>query len=464
MNLDDLLQQATQAAQQQARPEALGEYAISEALASELRGVLRFADHSRRWMHYNEGIWQPITDSAAAEIAVQAAEIYYIREIAATADKDQKKRLTKLLESCYRSSVIDGALFFLAGKDGFKTRPAEWDNHPYLLPCANGVIDLTNFAFLPHSPDYLFTKKAAAAYQPQAKAARWEAHLLRILPDADIRRHVQRTLGAALVGRSLDEHLEIWHGQQGGNGKSTTAEVVMKTIGDFCGLAAPDLLIQTRHEPHPTRIADLAGKRIVFSHEVDEGKRLAESLVKSLTGDGRQKARYMRGDYFEFQQTFDLFMLVNHKPIITGRDGGIWRRIRLVPFTETIPENERRPRDEVIAELTAEASGILNWLLDGLRDWRADNWWIAPQVRAATENYKAQSDRLGAFIADCCELAAHYTVDKGLLYAEYCAWCDNNGEDAVGKKTFGDLLRGRGIGETRAAKGKRQWLGIRLIP
>ena len=462
-DLNDLLQQAMAAAQQPARPDALSEYAVSEALAFELRGVLRYADHRGRWMKYDNGVWQPITDSEAAELSVWAAEAYFLREIATTTSQDQKKRLTKILESVYRSNVIRGALFFLAGKQGFATRYEEWDSHPFLLPCNNGVVNLKTQNLEPHSPDFLFTKRFKADYDPQAECPKWQAHMERFLPDPEIRRHVQRSLGMALVGKALDEKLEIWWGNEGGNGKSTTIETLLQIFGDYGTMAAPDLLIQSKHEPHPTRLADLAGRRLVFTVESDNDKQLAEGTVKRLTGEGKQKGRFMRQDFFEFDQTFDLFLVTNHRPKIIGTDNAIWRRIRIVPFTVIIELSERRPREEVVAEMVSEASGILNWLLAGLRDWQSDNWWVAPAVRAVTDEYRKEQDRIGGFLADCCELGQYYTVDKGQLYAEYCQWCQGNGEDAVSKRLFGDLLKGKGITEVRNNKA-RKWLGIRLIP
>lgn len=467
MNIDDffvenLLKNAQVAAQTPARPEPDGEYAIAQILLDELRGRLRYAEHRNCWMAYDGGIWQPITEQSAAEMAVQGAEAALLREIQAAATPKDKSRYSSLLKSIYRRSTIANALYFLAGQDGIKTKAREWDADPWLVACINGVINLRDCSLIPHSPDYLLTKRLEAEYNPDATAPKWEAHLAYFLPDPEIRRHVQRTLGMALVGTTLDEHLEIWWGG-GGNGKSTTSNVILGLFGELGAMAAPDLLMVTKHEQHPTRIADLAGRRIIFSKETEEGKRLNEALAKELTGGDRKKGRFMRGDFFEFEQTFDVFLFTNKMPVIRGQDYGIWRRIRLVPWTVIIEPNKRRDQNEVVTELLTERSGILNWLLAGLRDWQQDHWWVAPAVQAATEDYRSKSDRLGAFLADCCEFGQFYTVDKGLLYAEYVDWCTNNGEDPIGKKTFGDLLRDRGIGEVRQNK-SRKWLGIRLIP
>jgi putative DNA primase/helicase len=309
----------------------------------------------------------------------------------------------------------------------------------------------------------LLTKQANVDYNPDANSEAWAEHLELFLPDPDIRRQVQRDLGVALVGAVQDEYLSIWYGC-GANGKSTTARVIMRVLGDYAIKAAPGMLIQKKHDEHPTQIADLCGRRVVFSVEIDQGKKLAEALVKDLTGGDKLKARFMRQDYFEFEQTFNIFLLVNHKPVITGTDTAIWRRIRLIPWTQTVPEDMRRPQDEVVAELSSgdNGSAVLNWMLDGLRDWKENRLRITEKVKAATEEYRAEMDVLGAFLRDCCEEKEYVSVPVKELYEAYLRWCEDTGCDAVSKKTFSERLRDRGFAITRRGHGN-QTVVLKLV-
>ncbi len=179
------------------------------------------------------------------------------------------------------------------------------------------------------------------------------------------------------------------------------------------------------------------------------------------------KARFMNRDFIEFPSTWTITLLVNHRPIITGTDKAIWRRVRLIPWTVSIDATpgEKRPQDEVLAELEGERPAILRWLLEGLADWQADHHWQAEEVRAATEAYRQEQDRLGGFLADRCELGERYAVLVASLYEAYTAWCAGAGEEAVGKQQFGKLLRNRGIDQYRESRtGDRKWRGIRLLP
>lgn len=340
-------------------------------------------------------------------------------------------------------------------------RPEAFDADPWCLVVANGLLDLRTRELRPHDPAHRNTKVAPVAYAPEARCPRWEEHLAMVLPNENVRRHVRRSLGLALVGACLDERLDVWYGE-GANGKSTTARVLMALLGSYADQAAPQLLVETRRPEHPTILADLAGKRLVFSVEVEQGQRLAEALVKQLTGGDRKKARFLFKDYFAFEQTFSLFLLCNHRPEIRGTDVGIWRRISLVPWTATIPPERRRPQAEVVAELVAEGPGILNWLLEGLHDWLKDPRWEAPEVQAATEAYRADMDRLGRFLEECCVRSAAARVETSAFFRAYEAWCQQTGETPLSRKVIGQRLQAMGI-TVRPNHGKRYYHGLGLL-
>jgi putative DNA primase/helicase len=442
--------------------EPVKDYGHAAVLARHFAGHYRWAPHRGSWMRWTGKVWQPEEDEYVAKVAADTLRAEYGAQIADAADKTTLQRLLSLVKETCIYARITGALSFLKGWDDILTRSEEWDQHPWLLNVGNGIKEKDTIKISKHDPARLLTKLAPVNFDPGVKGSMWEAHLERFLPNDNIRRQVQRDLGIALIGTSVEEILPIWYGT-GANGKTTTAKVIRRVLGDYVGEAAPGLLLQSRFERHPTELADLAGKRIVFSSEVGQGKRLDEELVKRLTGGDIKKARYMRADFFEFEQTFTIFMIVNHHPVITGTDHAIWRRVRVIPWTVEIPEAERLPQDDIVDRLTAEGPAVLNWLLAGLADWQHDRNWIAPEVRAATSSYRAEQDRLGIFLEEACEEAPHYTIPIGELYEAYTTWCNEVGEDALRKNTFSRRLKERGKTSKRAGHENRHtWFGLRL--
>jgi len=222
--------------------------------------------------------------------------------------------------------------------------------------------------------------------------------------------------------------------------RSRGGAMALSVFGDYAQRAAPNLLIASQYERRPTEVADLKGARLVFSVEVDQEKRLAEAQVKDLSGGDRKKARFMRQDYFEFEQTFDIVLSVKHKPVVLGTDPGIWRRIRLIPFETQIPVKEQRPQDALVSDLLQDRAAILNWLIAGLHDYPKDPKWVAEEVQSATDTYREEMDHIGKFIADACEIIPRATVPVAKLYATYLAWCRQQDEDPVHKNAFGTAM------------------------
>jgi putative DNA primase/helicase len=88
-------------------------------------------------------------------------------------------------------------------------------------------------------------------------------------------------------------------------------------------------------------------------------------MVKAMTGGDRIVARFLHREFFEFKPEFKVWLATNHRPQIRGDDLAIWRRIRLISFAVTIPEEERDK--ELLAKLTGELPGVLAWALRGCR-------------------------------------------------------------------------------------------------
>jgi putative DNA primase/helicase len=336
----------------------------------------------------------------------------------------------------------------------------ELDADPWLLAVANGTLNLrTGKLQAPERAD-LITKASPVRFDPDASRPRFDAFLERILPDPEIRAFMQRCAGYALTGDVSEQVLIILYGP-GANGKSTFKEVMLDVLGEHAKPAAPKLLLATKHDEHPTAIADLYGRRLVVSHEVEDGLRLDEALVKELTGGDRLKARYMRQDYWDFAPTHKLWMACNHKPNIRGTDLGIWRRICLVDFAVTIPEGEQDKH--LPAKLATELPGILLWALEGCRAWQEGGLNPPRAVLDSTARYRLESDLLAQFVDERCLKGETYQVRSTDLYADYKAWCIDNGLDhPLSQKAVTRQLDERDYDRTENRAGQSVWIGIGL--
>src|SRR5215218_4665651 len=305
-----------------------------------------------RWIVWAGSRWERDETGRAHRLAKETVRGIY-QEAAGAEDEDRRKALAKHAARSEAEAKIR-AMLELA-KSEVPASPDEFDSAPWLLNAPNGTLDLRTGELREHRREGLLTKMAGADYHPNAEAPLWAATLERVLPSPALRTFFKKLCGYSITGDVSEHILAVLYGT-GANGKSTILNALLAAVHDYGMQAAPDLLVAKKGS-HPTEVADLFGKRLVASIEVEDGRRLAESLVKQLTGGDKVRARRMRQDFWQFDPTHKVFMAVNHKPEVRGTDTAIWRRIRLIPFTETIPPGEQ---DKKLPEkLRGELSGIL---------------------------------------------------------------------------------------------------------
>jgi len=188
-----------------------------------------------------------------------------------------------------------------------------------------------------------------------------------------------------------------------------------------------------------------------------------EALVKDLTGDDVIRCRRMREDFWEYVPTHKLMMYGNHKPLIRGDDEGIWRRMRLIPWLITIPENERDT--QLLEKLRAEWPGILAWAVRGCIAWQTQGLREPAAVRGATKAYREESDALGEFLRLRVTFDAAATIGRRELREAYESHAKESGAEPVGAKRFAGRLREHGVSETTVRRGSSVvdgWRGVRL--
>jgi P4 family phage/plasmid primase-like protien len=338
------------------------------------------------------------------------------------------------------------------------------DADPWLLNVQNGTVDLRTGEHRPHRREDLITRVAAVAYDPAARAPIWEGFLRRVMgEDEDLVAYLQRLVGYALTG-CVDEHVLVFFYGGGANGKSTFLGTIHALLGDYATPAPRGLLFRSRGERHPTELATLFGRRFVTCSEIEEGQVFDEALTKDLTGGDRIECRRMREDFWTFEPTHKLFLAGNHKPTVRGDDEGIWRRMRLVPWTVTIPAAERDTR--LLEKLRAELPGILRWAVEGCLSWQNGGLGAPRAVTKATTDYRAESDALGEFFRLHVTFERGATIVRKELREAYETWCKDNGHPAFAARRFAARLREHGVIDTNVRRGVKVldgWRHVRLL-
>lgn len=429
----------------------------AERLAARHGNDLRYCFKWQCWLAYDGTRWKPDDGGEIRRRAKDTVRRIYAEAGQATDDAERKAIAKHAIASEAESRV---SAMIRSARSELEVAHTELDTDPYLLNVENGTLDLRTGELREHRRQDLITKVAGTYYDPEARAPQWEAHLARVQPDAEQRSYLHRALGYSLTADVSEDALFVPYGT-GDNGKTVTYNTMLHVAGDYGTSAAPDLLL-TKKDTHPTEIADLFGARLVVCMEAEEGRRMAESLVKRLTGGDPIKARRMNENFWTFLPTHKIHLSVNHKPAINGTDNGIWRRVKIIPFTVKISEEEK---DRYLEDkLQSEAPGILAWAVRGSVDWYRNGMREPHSVQAATSEYKTQMDVLAAFLSDRCFIGLDATAPATTLFKQFELWCEESGEKKGTQRAFGMKLTERGFDSDRYTsgvnKGKRFWRGI----
>jgi len=335
----------------------------------------------------------------------------------------------------------------------------ELDSNRFLLNCMNGTLDLRTGRLRAHAPlDYL-TKMLNVEYHADAKCPRWEAFLLEIFDgDQELIDFIHRALGYSITGDVSEQVFFICYGT-GANGKSTLTTLMTMLLGGYATVAAPGLLIAKKHDAHPTELADLFRARFVSTSEVKTDAKWDEERIKMLTGGDTVKARRMREDFWEFTPTHKIWISVNHRPSTADSTYGFWRRVKMIPFTVTIPKERQDPK--LLEALKAEMPGILAWLVQGCLQWREKGLGSAEVVDKATAAYRNPQNDLEGFLSVCCAKHELLRVQAQDLYRRYVQWCAGQSVRPLGQTEFGRRMKVLGWETTKISVNYYIGLGLK---
>jgi putative DNA primase/helicase len=423
---------------------------------------VRFCHPWSKWLVWDGTRWQIDDCGAVLRLAMATADSVWM---------DAKEHLTKDVVDFAVATSGHGklaAMLKLAAAD-VPVAVDGLDANPWLLNCLNGTVDLRTGELRPHRREDHLTNLCPTNFNPDAGSYHFDRFLEGVFdghgPTIDF---MQRFFGYCLTGDVSEQILAVFHGV-GSNGKSTLLNAIQDTLGpDYSMAAPPALLTAKKSERHPTELADLFGQRFVVSQETEDGNRLAESLVKQITGGDRIRARWMRENFWQFSPTHKLVLCTNHKPRVKGTDHAIWRRLVLIPFArkfwnpdkgETGPAELQQDK-ELPAKLKAEAEGILAWMVRGCLEWQRGGLLIPESVRAATAEYRSEQDTLGRFVETCCLRNEAVRVKFPSLYGELEKWCNEGGDNLPSKRFVGSWLKENGF--TEKSSNGRWYHGIAL--
>lgn len=434
--------------------------------AETFEDIFKYSAESKKWYFWDGRIWgEDRKERFEAGVKYLLAHARIQAKQATAADEEYAKELSTWVTRMSRAMSPNIARW-ARSDPRITVAPEEFDENRYLITTTNGVYDLgTNTFQDTHDPKMLLSKQIRVSYDKDATAPRWDKFLSQVLPDPAVRDYVQRAIGHTLLGDAEQRALFLCHGESG-SGKSQFVKVMELLFGDYAETAQPNTFNATSKSATITNdLNDLRGKRFVSVSELDEGERLNESLVKRLTGGDTAKSRGLYQENKQWRVEFALWMATNHLPRLNSDDNAMWRRVKPIHFPTVAADNGGeilRLAEKIFAE---EASGILNWVLEGVRRYQENGLQDLEQITTAVETYRREVDVVAQFLDAAVEENLLTTGDEASiparnLHAMYRDWSQRNGHRyPLGEWRFGLRIQAMGY-ERRKTKAANLWIGL----
>lgn len=390
---------------------------VSDAIVSAADELLLCRDYSQRSkgdqqvVVYTGSHWEPVASPQWKDFVDKCAERCGLPE-------PQRK------DHNFMNLLYENVAFNVKGHRMRMVPPNEvW------LNVSNGTLEMKgdgSVVLREHRKEDMFTYTLPYAYDAQAECPLWHSFLERVLPEAEAQRVLGEFMGYCLMP---DHRLEkmLWLKGDGQNGKSVTLEIIEALLGssNVSYLSLSDLTND------PIKRAGIEDKMFNISHE--SGKDVNPNVMKQLASGERVTIERKYHDprdidnYGKFGAAFNILP----KAEVTG---GFFRRIIILPYNVTIPDEERD--DQLAQKLKKELSGILNWVLHMLPELMQRGRFTDSLIcKQAYNAYLMQSDNVRLFLSEMCE-PQEYSTHGAELFKAYKDYCTDALLKPLGKGNF----------------------------
>lgn len=432
---------------------SLDDIGNAERLVDHYGAEIRYTVDAEQWVTYENGrwtfkggntrVWQRVIRTIDALPHTEA--LSYSTESGTGKDgrplPSPRETFTKWAASQRMRAKLAAMREVAQGYPGLHCEMGQFDQQEMYFNAANGVVDLRTGELLDHDPGLFLMQQSPVEYDPNAKAPMWEDFLRSVMPEEERRAYLARVVGYTLTGSTEEQVMFIHHGD-GQNGKGVFMRVLMAILGDYAQSVPRSTLMAKAGEGIPNDIARMMGKRLLSTTETSAGKKLDDELVKQLTGEDTVSARFLNKEFFDFRPVGKIHLVTNYLPHVGGGHG-IARRLQDIGWDVTVPPAKRiKKLDEKI--MATEAAGVLNWAIQGCKDWLEHGLAVPDAVRRKTEEHIANSDPLAMWLEGYTQATEpEEFTETSLLHSSYKQWCRDGELKPLSIKSFGDALAER---------------------
>lgn len=433
--------------------------ALAQAFSADFHTSFQVIN-SKEWMFFDGKVWR--ADTRSRHMNALARYLDLMLKVAKDIESDE---LEKFARKVTASTKVSAMSKLIASEPQMGSDYDDFDSQRNYVTVENGVLDLETGKLGDFDPKLMLTRKFGAKFDPQAKAPRWERFMEEVLPDKQMRDYVQRALGYTMTGSADNRAMFVVHGPSG-TGKSQFFNAIGQVFGDFGADAAPDTFRRKDAGNGPsTNLHALRGARFAALTELDVNESFDEALLKKVTGHDPVTTRELYQAPQTWVPEFVAWIATNHLPKFSSDDNAIWKRVKPIAFSRVFDDDgAQTERDLGTWMAQNEASGILNWLLEGLAMYCKDGLAEPESLRQGVEDYRLEVDAAAQFISEAADdgiIKVESTKQVGVrqLHMIYSEWCHRNGIRPLGERRFNQRVESLGFVKQKT-ESMNMWVGI----
>lgn len=418
------------------------------------------------------------------------SETSSINLIDSTTENDMKKQIIRdklatilqisefLQKNTNRSNLIKDISQECYDEDFYK----QLNENRNIFVCKNCVLDLEELVIREGLPEDMSTISAGVEFPHDIESEEaiecmtiLSDFLDKIYPDYDVQNHILNVFAESLSGIIRREKFII-HTGSGANGKTVILDFMRIIFGEY--FYAPDSTIYSFDNKDPNSvnpvIANCKGPRNIITGETKAGNPLNTNGIKKFTGGEPLTGRHLRQNTIEFKPQATFHMMCNDIPELDYCDGGIERRLEIIPYESKFVSKENykllKKKNHFIADssfrdeskLRRLAPYFLRMLWDRYCDLKRNNFKdlletnnIPEKVREVTNTYIKQSNTIDQFFEDRIEEKQGYKQELDLIYNEFKQYSVNNEVKPIQKNQFLNQFKRRISGNIKSEAKKK---------
>jgi P4 family phage/plasmid primase-like protien len=448
-----------------ARDYSCTEMGASEFFADTNRADLRYDLERRGWRVWTGSNWRFDVGGVVALERTKAIPEAFLEDARWAVRNDDVRApiLSKFAMHTQKLSVRESILGG-AKAERLAVSSSVFDANGDLLNFSDGTYDLAKDVFREHRREDYNTIVLPYAFDKSATAPLWVKTIGEVWPEQEKQQFVQRWIGYCLC-RSVKEQKFVFVWGTGANGKTVVLKIFLRLLGDYAGQCPSDIFAISPNDDRARKILPLKDKRLVVTTETQGGQCLDEAMIKSIVSPDTQASRRLYAEVETWEPSAKVVIMGNHKMRTRGGDFATDRRIIFLGCEQRFEGSKCDP--DLIDKLSLELPGIMNWAIEGHRQWREHGLGTPSQVQADTRDFCEANDTLAPFFDDLCVPNVEAFVFRTSLYRAYAEWSRAEGnEHPLSPRSFADRVQERGfrigpkrsIGSTR----DRTWEGLSL--